>query len=120
MSSAWILPVSLSLLASLAGSSGQILLRLQGNHAAGSSAAWLYSAAAALSFTLVLGLLGFAYRLGGSVAVVAPLYGMTFVWSPLIGAYFERAPLAPGQCAALLLMTLGIVLSAVYGRPVAR
>ncbi|MEM9881666.1 MAG: hypothetical protein AAF800_01965 [Planctomycetota bacterium] len=69
-----------------------------------------------LCYLLVLGLFSYAFRRGGDVAVLYPLYATTFVWAAVLAIWLEGNPLRPGDVAGVILLLAGVYLMA-RGRP---
>lgn len=115
--SSQLVPILLSLLAALAGAFANWFYKTGANKM--SELAWYknwYIGAGLLSFTSVLILFIIAFRFGGRLLVVYPVYATTYIWVGLIGVYFYQEPWALRQVAGIGLIILGVSLVA-GGRP---
>lgn len=101
------------LVASLLGAVGQYLYK-SGAEAAGRSL-WSY----VLNMRILLGVACYvgvmvlfvaAFRKGGSLTVLYPIYATTFVWAAFIGLWAYGTPIKPVNVAGMLVLILGMYL----------
>ena len=64
--------------------------------------------AGVISFTLVLILFMLAFRMGGKMFVIYPVYASTYVWSGLIAYYITNEPINLAQISGTALIILGV------------
>ncbi|MCB1034966.1 MAG: hypothetical protein KDD47_14155 [Acidobacteria bacterium] len=57
---------------------------------------------------VVLCLFTLAFRSGGTVPLLYPLYASTYIWAALLGAVLYRQPIRPLQVAGMALLILGM------------
>lgn len=104
-------PILLSLLAALSGAVAQYFYK----HAALSIKEVpiyrnLQLFAGLFFFTLVLVLFIIAFRKGGRLFVIYPVYATTYIWVGLIGVWLDREPWSWIQVAGVLTIMLGVAL----------
>ena len=63
-----------------------------------------------INFTLVLGLFIWAFRIGGKMYVVYPVYATTYIWGGLIAFYLLKETIGPWSLAGALFIILGVIL----------
>lgn len=68
---------------------------------------WVLAGAATYSAVLVF--LTYAFRLGGTVRVVYPVYALTFIWSALLAAYHHGASVEPVHVGGMALLMAGVI-----------
>ena len=61
-------------------------------------------------YLAVMGLFVHAFRKGGSVAVLYPIYASTFIWAAVIAWAFYQQPIRPVHVAGMVLLVAGMVL----------
>jgi len=71
-----------------------------------------YIAAGLVFFTSVLVLFIIAFRMGGRLFVVYPVYATTYIWVGLIGVYLDKEPWSIWQIAGTGFIILGVGLIA--------
>ncbi len=59
-------------------------------------------------FTVVMALFILAFKLGGRLNVVYPMYATTFIWGVLMGIYFDKEPWNSGQLIGVVLVVIGL------------
>lgn len=67
-----------------------------------------YILAGMVVYLIVMGLFTHAFRLGGTVRVLYPLYATTFIWAALMAWAFHGQPIQPVHILGMLLLILGI------------
>lgn len=103
------IPILLVLLAALIGAIAQYLFKLGSlkilevfilkNY---------YLVLGVFSFFLVLILMLIAFRLGGKMMIVYPVYGTTYIWGLLIAHYFDKEIINPFQIIGIFVIIAGI------------
>jgi multidrug transporter EmrE-like cation transporter len=100
------------LLASLLGAAGQFLFKLAASR--GSAAAlgflatpWAFVGLAC--YLSVMFLFSVAFRQGGTVAVLYPLYASTFIWAAVMAWALYGQPIRPIHVAGMGLLIAGMV-----------
>ena len=61
-----------------------------------------------VSFTLVLVLFIFSFRMGGRMFVVYPVYATTYIWGGLISYYALKEPINSWQLIGVALIMVGV------------
>ncbi len=64
-------------------------------------------------YVLVMILFTQAFRLGGTVTVLYPIYASTFIWAAIFGMVFYAQPIRPVHLLGMLLLVLGMYLMGV-------
>jgi multidrug transporter EmrE-like cation transporter len=104
------------LAASLFGAAGQYLFKL-GTDRAGSGtfffllSPWVWAGMAC--YVTVMLLFTHAFRQGGTVTVLYPIYATTFIWAAVIGQLFYGQPIRPIHVLGMLLLIGGMYLMGV-------
>jgi multidrug transporter EmrE-like cation transporter len=107
------LSIFLFLCAALAGAVGQFLYKSGADRAAGSVAGYLLNArlwGGVICYVLVMVLFVAAFKKGGALTVLYPLYATTFVWSALIAWWTFGVPIRPVNIAGMILLGAGMYL----------
>jgi len=60
------------------------------------------------SFTAVLILFLWAFKLGGRLFIVYPVYATTYIWAGLIGIYIDKEPWSIWQLIGVGLIIVGV------------
>lgn len=68
--------------------------------------------AGVVSFISVLVLFIFAFKVGGRLFVVYPVYATTYIWVGLLGVYLDKEPWTMWQVTGVGLIILGVSLIA--------
>lgn len=106
-------PIVLVLVASLLGATGQYLVQTGARAAEPGLLAFLRSpwvVAGVACYVTVMGLFTLAFKAGGTVRVLYPVYAITFVWGAVIAALFYRDPIRPVHVVGMSLLVGGIAL----------
>ena len=101
------------LLASLLGALGQYLYKSGADSAAGGITGYLLNArllAGAACYIAVMVLFVAAFRKGGALTVLYPIYATTFIWAALLALYFYGTPIKPVNMAGMGLLIAGMYL----------
>ena len=61
-------------------------------------------------YVAVMGLFTTAFRAGGSVTVLYPVYATTFIWAAIMGWMLYAQPIRPVHVLGMLLLVLGMYL----------
>jgi len=105
--------VAFFLLASLLGALGQFLYKSGAERASGSFGGYLLNArilAGAVSYVLVMVLFVAAFRKGGSLTVLYPVYATTFIWAALIALVAYGTPITVPNVLGMALLATGMFL----------
>ena len=101
------------LLAALFGAVGQYLYKSGADRASGDL--WSYLAnwrlqAGVVCYVAVMILFVAAFKKGGSLTVLYPLYATTFVWAAVIAWQTQGIPIKPVNIAGMMLLVGGMYL----------
>ena len=107
-------PILLYLVAGLCGAGGQYLYKL-GAAQLGEIPLWrnLPIFGGVFAFCLVMVCFISAFRLGGRLSVIYPMYAVTFIWGLLIGVNVEQEPWSWIQVGGVGTIVLGCVIVAI-------
>ena len=103
--------IALFALAALLGAVGQFLYKSGAEHAGPTAAGYL------LNIRLILGVISYAavmvlfvaaFKKGGSLTVLYPIYATTFIWAALISRWAYATPLRPVHFAGMALLLGGM------------
>ncbi len=61
------------------------------------------------TYVTVMVFFTYAFRLGGTVKVLYPIYATTFIWAALIAFFHHGTPIAPIHVGGMALLMAGIV-----------
>jgi uncharacterized membrane protein len=108
-------PVSvvLFLIASLLGAIGQFLYKSGAERASGSVAGYLWNArilGGVACYVAVMALFVAAFRKGGALTVLYPVYATTFIWAAVIALLVYGTPIKPLNVAGMALLIAGMYL----------
>jgi len=101
------------LLASLAGAVGQYLYKSGADTADGSVLGYLLNMrllTGVACYIAVMVLFVAAFRRGGSLTVLYPIYATTFIWAAFIAWWAYGTPIKPVNIAGMLLLIVGMYL----------
>ncbi len=108
--------ILLFLIASLFGAIGQYLYKEGAQNTSGNSLfSWL------LNWRIVLGVISYigvtilfvtAFKIGGELTVLYPIYASTFIWALLIGIFFLKEPFSCYKLGGIVLIMGGMFLIA--------
>ncbi len=68
-----------------------------------------YIIAGMATYLAVMVFFTYAFRIGGSVKVLYPIYATTFIWAAVIAFYRHGNPIEPIHMAGMALLMAGIV-----------
>ena len=109
-------PVSsivLFLIASLLGAVGQFLYKSGADAAGGSIGSYLLNPrihGGVVCYVAVMVLFVAAFKRGGALSVLYPVYATTFIWAAMIGLMAYGTPIRPVNVAGMLLLIGGMYL----------
>ncbi|MEN1679059.1 MAG: hypothetical protein AAGJ46_05670 [Planctomycetota bacterium] len=101
------------LAASLFGALGQFLYKSGADRAPGSVADYLSNwrlLAGVACYVAVMVLFVAAFKRGGSLSVLYPIYATTFIWAAIIGLVAYGAPIKPINIAGMVALVVGMYL----------
>jgi drug/metabolite transporter (DMT)-like permease len=102
-------PILLNLLAAVIGAIGQWLYKKGGTLIG--EIPWhknWYLFSGMILFCGVMVLFVIAFKMGGRLSVVYPVYATTFIWGTMIAVGWDGEPWAWGQLVGLLLVVVGV------------
>ena len=109
------MPIILNLLAAILGAVGQWLYKIGGVNL---GVVPLYKNwhlfVGMILFCVVMVLFVVAFKMGGRLSVVYPVYATTFIWGALLAINIEKEPWAWGQIAGIVLVVIGVSCVAVF------
>jgi multidrug transporter EmrE-like cation transporter len=101
------------LLASLLGALGQYLYKSGADVAGGSVASYLVNPrllGGVICYVAVMVLFVAAFKKGGSLTVLYPVYATTFIWAALLALVVYGTPIKPVNVAGMGLLVAGMYL----------
>jgi multidrug transporter EmrE-like cation transporter len=103
------------LLAALLGAVGQYLYKTGAQAADGTLTSWLNLRVGGgmVCYIAVMVLFLAAFRKGGSMTVLYPLYASSFIWAAVIALLAYGTPIKPANVAGMLLLVGGMYLMGV-------
>jgi len=109
-----LIPILLYLFAGVAGAAGQYLYKM-GAARLGEVPLWknVHIFSGVFAFTLVMVCFVAAFRLGGRLSVVYPMYAATFIWGALIGVLIDHEPWSWVQVGGIATIVAGCIMVAV-------
>ena len=108
-----VLSMILFLIAAIVGALGQFLYKSGAEQTTGEWLSYL------LNWRLLVGVLCYiavmilfiaAFKRGGALSVLYPLYASTFIWAALIGLWAYGVPIKPINVAGMVLLVAGMYL----------
>lgn len=106
------LAIASVLAAAVLGAVGQFLIEYGARHGKGGVIGILtnpYILAGMSGYLLVMMLFTFAFRTGGTVRVLYPLYASTFIWAALIAWVAYHQPVLPVHAIGMILLITGMI-----------
>lgn len=100
------------LAAAALGAVGQLLYKSGADAAGGSVASYLLNPrllGGAVCYVAVMALFVAAFKRGGSLSVLYPIYASTFIFAALLGRAFHGAEIKPVNVAGMVLLVLGML-----------
>lgn len=101
------------LVASLLGALGQYLYKSGAESSGGSVASYMLNPrllAGVVCYVAVMVLFVAAFKRGGSLTVLYPIYATTFIWAALLALMFYQTPIKPVNIGGMGLLVLGMYL----------
>ena len=108
-----VLSMVLFLIAAFVGALGQYLYKSGAEETTSDWLSYLLNWRLALGvvcYVAVMVLFVAAWKHGGELSVLYPLYASTFIWGALIGLWAYRVPIRPVNVAGMALLVLGMYL----------
>jgi multidrug transporter EmrE-like cation transporter len=100
------------LLASVLGAAGQFLFKLAASRGGSAAFGFLRTPWALVGlacYIAVMLLFSYAFRRGGTVTVLYPLYASTFIWAAVMAWVLYGQPIRPIHVAGMLLLIVGMI-----------
>jgi multidrug transporter EmrE-like cation transporter len=97
---------------SLLGAAGQFLFKLAASHGGSAALGFLatpWAFIGMLCYVAVMILFSFAFRRGGTVPVLYPIYASTFIWAAIMAWAIHGQPIRPIHVAGMMLLVSGMV-----------
>lgn len=107
------LSVGLMLTAAICGATGSFLYKTGAAQADGGMAGYLANprlVGGILCYSAVMILIVAAFRIGGALTVLYPVYATTFIFAAVIGLLAFGTPIRPVNLAGMLLLLSGVYL----------
>jgi uncharacterized membrane protein len=101
------------LAASFLGAAGQFLYREGAKQASGGLMGYLLNARILLGVACYIGVMALfvaAFKRGGALTVLYPVYAMTFVWAALLAMCIDGQPIKLVNVGGMLLLVAGMYL----------
>lgn len=101
------------IVAAFLGALGQYLYKSGADLAGGSIASYLLNwrlLAGVACYVAVMTLFVAAFRKGGSLTVLYPIYASTFIWAALLAFVLQAIPIRPVNVAGMGLLVIGMFL----------
>ena len=108
-----IISIAFFLIASLLGALGQFLYKSGADKAGGTVLSYIANPrllGGVCCYIAVMVLFIAAFKKGGSLTVLYPVYATTFIWGALIAFYAFGTPIKPVNIAGMLVLILGMYL----------
>ncbi len=106
-----LLAIASVLAAAILGAVGQFLIECGARHGRSGLLGFLtnpYIIAGMSGYLLVMVLFTYAFRAGGTVRVLYPLYASTFIWAALIAWFAYNQPVQPVHAIGMILLITGM------------
>lgn len=105
--------IGIFLLASVFGAVGQFLYKSGADAATGGLATYLFNwrlLAGVACYAAVMVCFVAAFKRGGSLTVLYPVYATTFIWAALIAFFAYDTPIKPLNIAGMICIVIGLCL----------
>jgi multidrug transporter EmrE-like cation transporter len=112
MNSVPLVSVVCVLVASLLGAAGQFLFKLAASRGGDRPLGFLLTPWAMIGlacYFAVMVLFSIAFKRGGTVPVLYPIYATTFIWAALMGWALDGQAIRPIHVAGMIILILGIL-----------
>jgi uncharacterized membrane protein len=100
------------ILAAILGAVGQYLFKIGSKTVSSNFISWVFNfkiVVAVILYCIVMFLFVFAFKLGGELTVLYPVYATTFIWAAIIGVLFLNEPMTISKAGGILLIILGVL-----------
>lgn len=107
------LSIVMFLVAAILGAVGQLLYKSGADAADGSVASYLLNArlwGGVICYVAVMVLFVAAFKRGGALSVLYPLYASTFIWGAILALVAYGTPIKPVNVAGMALLVFGMFL----------
>jgi multidrug transporter EmrE-like cation transporter len=107
------LSIALFVLAALFGALGQFLYKSGAERTTGSLVSYVMNPpilGGVVCYVLVMGLFVAAFKRGGAMSVLYPVYATTFIWAAVIARVVFQEPIRPVNVGGMLLLIAGMCL----------
>lgn len=109
-----LVPIVLNLIAAIFGALGQYAYKLGASRLSSVSLLKNYSLfIGVFLFCFVMVLFVIAFKLGGKLSVVYPVYATTFIWGAAIAIFIEKEPFSGLQIFGIATIVIGVSLVAI-------
>lgn len=101
------------LLAALLGAIGQYLFKIGSKTVSSNLISWVLNykiITAVILYCGVMFLFVYAFKLGGELTVLYPIYATTFIWAAIIGVLFLNEIMTVSKISGIILIILGTLL----------
>lgn len=101
------------LLAALLGAIGQYLFKIGSKTISANLISWILNyriIMAVILYCTVMFLFIYAFKLGGELTVLYPIYATTFIWAAIIGVLFLNEIMTVSKISGIILIILGTLL----------
>jgi drug/metabolite transporter (DMT)-like permease len=99
------------IIAAFLGALGQFLYKSGADRAGGSLASYLLNTrllGGVICYVAVMGLFVAAFKRGGSLTVLYPIYATTFIWAAVIALFVYGTPIRPVNIGGMALLIAGM------------
>ncbi len=107
-----LVPILCVLVASVLGAAGQFLFKLAATRGGSAALGFLRTPWALLGlacYVAVMMLFSLAFKRGGTVPVLYPIYATTFIWAAVMAWAVNGQPIRPLHVAGMVLLVAGII-----------
>ncbi len=97
--------------AALLGAVGQLLYKTGADAAQGTLVSYVFNArilGGVVCYIAVMVLFVAAFRRGGALTVLYPIYATTFIWTALLALLVDQIPVKPINAAGMALLVMGM------------
>ncbi len=108
-----VMAIVLFIVAALFGAFGQYLYKTGAERAGGGIASYLLNVplmAGVVCYLVVMVLFVAAFKAGGAMSVLYPIYASTFIWGAIIARVAFEEPIRPVNIAGMVVLIVGMYL----------
>jgi multidrug transporter EmrE-like cation transporter len=108
-----VMAIALFIVAALFGAFGQYLYKTGADRASGSIASYLLNVpllAGVVCYIVVMVLFVAAFKSGGAMSVLYPIYASTFIWGAIIARIAFQEPIRAVNVAGMFVLIVGMYL----------